>query len=130
MARKRCFRCGRRKALADFYRHPTMADGHLGKCKSCARADVARWRKRKHAEIREVATAYQRKRRRELPGRVRAYRAVARAVRAGDLLPERCAKCGRRRTEAHHPDYRRPLFVVWLCRRHHVEAHYREDVAA
>lgn len=54
--------------------------------------------------------------------------AVQKALRAGTLTrPLDCAWCGRRheRIEGHHPDYARPLMVVWLCRpchlRHHAE---------
>jgi hypothetical protein len=33
-----------------------------------------------------------------------------------------CEICGvRENVEAHHQDYSRPFFVVWLCRPHHVE---------
>lgn len=36
---KKCFKCGLIQSLDDFYKHPAMTDGHLGKCKTCARQD-------------------------------------------------------------------------------------------
>ena len=36
---KICFRCGIEKPLKDFYKHPKMGDGHLGKCKGCTKSD-------------------------------------------------------------------------------------------
>jgi len=37
---KICFKCNKEKELTEFYKHPEMSDGHLGKCKECAKLDT------------------------------------------------------------------------------------------
>jgi hypothetical protein len=60
-------------------------------------------------------------------GRLRnkAKQAVLRAVRSGDLVkPSVCPECGQSKAiHGHHPDYDKPLAVLWLCRDCHVELH-------
>lgn len=37
---KTCFKCLKSKSLSDFYKHKGNSDGHLGKCKECAKSDT------------------------------------------------------------------------------------------
>lgn len=60
-------------------------------------------------------------------------RAKARAIvnvymRRGLISRAPCAACGGVATEKHHPDYSRPLEIVWLCHDHHVAIH-RGDIS-
>lgn len=146
---KICFKCGAEKPLTEFYAHPAMLDGHLGKCKECAKRDVTLRRLENIIYARE----YDRKRsmlphriaarraydatlpgkrarrkarqnqRRIHPERIKARYELGAAVRAGRIKPQPCIKCGSTRTHAHHPDYNKPLTVVWLCVTHHREVH-------
>lgn len=135
-AMKHCRTCGEFRPLSDYYAHTAMADGHLNICKSCVKERVASHRLINIEKIRE----YDRDRA-KLPHRVanntqntKIYRShfkqrasanskVSRAVANGKLTKLPCAVCGASRVEGHHPDYDRPLDVVWLCAAHHKQIH-------
>lgn len=137
---KICFKCKVEKPLAEFYRHPKMADGHLNKCKSCARKDVCANRLARIDYYREVDRIRQKKPdraaaaqevckrwREEDRRRMRAHNMVHRAVKAGKLIPQPCEVegCERMDVHAHHDDYDKPLSVNWLCPPHHRKRHQK-----
>lgn len=66
-------------------------------------------------------TAYQKYR-----YKVLARKLVQKALLRGKLKKEPCEKCGELKVDAHHLDYLKPLEVVWLCRKHHIELHRGE----
>jgi hypothetical protein len=130
---KVCFKCRTAKPLSEFYAHPAMSDGYLGKCKECAKTDVRRHR----LENLERVRAYDRSRaflphRAELRARVvRRWRlthkdrvsAHNKAQRHLRSKPSSCQSCGlMTRVEGHHEDYSRPLDVMWLCKPCHAKA--------
>lgn len=149
---KICFKCGTEKPLTQFYKHSKMADGHLGKCKACTKADSKRNRsenidehrardRARHwgdPERRSYSNAKSREWREKNPERHaehqkswamrnpekrKAHHAVSNAVRDGRLERGMCEVCGCADVQAHHDDYSKPLDVRWLCIAHHNEAH-------
>lgn len=138
---KSCKDCGQTKPLDQFYRHPKMRDGYLNKCRDCVCQRV-----RKHRRQNDHVREYDRERakrperikhraevtqrwREQYPERAAAHNAVSNAVRDGKLDKEPCYFCGEERVEAHHPDYTKPLDVVWLCARCHRRLHALESAA-
>lgn len=145
---KVCFKCGCIKPYTDFYKHTKMADGYLGKCKECTKADA---QKNYRGNI-DYYKTYD-KGRSKLPHRVKAAkvyvatpkgRLVAGAAkkkwidcnplkRAAHkiyrkwkknnlrVLPSACENCDKEgtRLNAHHDDYSKPLLVRYLCGKCH-----------
>jgi hypothetical protein len=44
-------------------------------------------------------------------------------LRRGLIVRGPCVRCGSPDAEMHHPDYAKPLDIVWLCRVDHREEH-------
>ncbi len=137
---KTCFKCGKEKSRSEFYSHPSMADGLLGKCKECAKLDVTQNRDKngdyyrnydklrllnpnRRAQKAESLIRFREK----YPEKCRAHNIVAKAIAKGDLIRKNsCEKCGKivdwsinDKLHAHHEDYSKPLDIIWLCPRCH-----------
>ena len=148
---KTCFKCNIEKPLTEYYKHKSMSDGHLNKCKECTKNDVHKHRDENIEKVR----AYDRNRpnkderakkssdyhksekgksvrfkstknyRNENPVRYKANTAVGNAIRDGRLIrPSNCEKCGIHcKPQGHHDDYSKKLDVRWLCVDCHNEFH-------
>lgn len=131
---KVCFKCGLHLPETEFYKHPMMGDGRLGKCKTCTKSDVRMHREQNLESIR----AYDRRRGKKPhrianairvakrwhhkhPGRAAAHLAARRALRIPPSMCERCQQTGLR-LERHHPDYSQPVLIEWLCKPCHCVA--------
>ena len=74
---KVCFKCGSLLPIDEFYKHPQMGDGHLGKCKTCNKKDVQEnYRKRKAQYAEYERRRFQDPDRKE---KIRGYQATMRA---------------------------------------------------
>jgi len=135
MRMKQCFKCRRTQPLSEFYRHAMMRDGHLNKCKDCAKRDVRMHRRtserpreydregaklpHRKAAARKVGERWAAKHPEAVKARVR----LNNAVRDGKITRFPCEVCGEPKVHGHHRDYAKPLEVMWLCARHHHAAH-------
>lgn len=146
---KTCRRCAKNKTLTEFYKHSSMNDGHLNFCKECVTrrvrnnraANRAQYNARDAIRNKKLHRVAARKAYRQTPaGRAAHARSVEKwlknnpnkraaqiivgnAIRNGQLISQPCEKCGKRRVQAHHLDYNKPLDVRWLCAKHHRAEH-------
>ena len=129
---KECFKCRETKPVTEFYKHPQMGDGYLGKCKECTKKDARAAREANHDHYLEYDRARSKKRERiagitasqkRHPSKHRARVHLHNAVARGKTVKQPCEVCGSAKVDAHHEDYAKPLQVKWLCRKHHMEHH-------
>jgi len=127
-----CHKHGEEQPFSEFYKHKQMADGYLGKCKTCTKKDVTENRNKNIEHYRlydrdrgcRQLPEYQTQYRTRKPNAYKAIIMVNNAKRDGKLFEESCEICGsNNRIHAHHDDYLKPLNVRWLCAAHHKQWH-------
>ncbi len=55
----------------------------------------------------------------------KATRIYVKAIKDGMLKRQPCVVCGNPKVHGHHPDYDKPLEVIWLCPKHHMQEHVK-----
>lgn len=128
MLNKKCSKCKKVLSINSFYKGKYRV---LSACKNCRRIHKNKeadrlYQKRKRAQdpAKKVLseTLYKKKN----PEKVSAHRRVLKAVRSGLLIKSDCV-CGESKVQAHHPDYSKPLEVIWLCASCHKLLHAKVD---
>lgn len=155
---RECRGCGAVKPLDEFVSNAKCRHGRGHICTDCTRArqrryahehrDAARgrnaaWRDANPERAAEHQRRYREKhaaelsekgkiRRREERERILARSIMNHAIRAGALRRGTCERCGSmEHVEGHHPDYSKPLDVVWLCAKcHKIEHRHAPDAVA
>ncbi len=132
-----CTKCGMFKPFAEFHKASRTHYGHIPVCRQCNNlqyrkryysspeiAEKAKERSREwHRTHRDRDNAVVLRHRAKAPHKYAARQAVHNQLLAGKMKRLPCEKCGEPKTHAHHPDYSKPLEVVWLCLAHHAEIH-------
>lgn len=93
------------------------------------------YRARNRKKIRAYKRAYNKKWRKKYgyhnellsklgyPEKEKARRIATKAIRDSVLKPLKCRDCKSKNTQAHHPNYLKPLEVIWLCPPCHTAEH-------
>jgi len=143
---KTCSKCYEFKALAEYSLNGLGVHGkqkYYPHCKSCARKTnltaVRRAQFRAYVDRQQAGLGtgawhakrhrHQKRYRESHPGKVRVRAMLRRAVKAGLIQKAAaCEKCTRtdRPLHGHHPDYSKPLEVIWLCAWCHNDTHRQE----
>jgi len=142
--KKQCFKCKKIKDINLFYKHKRMSDGYLNKCIYCSLKDnkkryynpesrkrIIEYEKKRqqYPERRMKKLQYQRKSRKTNKGKNNCRIKLNNALRDKRIFKKPCQyeNCGIMNVESHHPDYRSPLKVIWLCREHHLKIHGKNN---
>jgi len=120
---KKCLVCENVLPLSAFCRDKTRKDGHMFRCKECEIARDSNRQDRRYASRREYFLNYQKEYKERFKKKVFARLAVKEATKNGILKKSPCRDCGDEDVRGHHPDYSKPLKVVWLCQKHHQRVH-------
>lgn len=102
----------------------------IGLCSKCHKNKRA---KTSHSYCKSCRNAYSRENRKKHPlTKKQKMKDIARSyagqyLRRGKIKKKPCKKCGSSKSQMHHPDYCKPIKVVWLCRKHHLELHKKQD---
>ena len=106
---KKCSKCKEVKNLSEFNTRPDRPSGYRSGCKKCQyQRQYERIKQQRH--------------------KIRAKARARIAEGNGTLIrPDYCQGCEQDKPlDRHHPNYKKPLDVIWLCRKCHMAIHSKE----
>ncbi len=120
---EKCRVCGKERNKQDFRAGRAV-------CRSCGRKyqrseefKEKRRQYRRCPERRKIESIQKRNKHQQFPLAAKAGNKIRREIRSGRVKRQPCQECGAHNGQAHHPNYRYPLVVVWLCPQHHSDLH-------
>ena len=136
---KKCKKCKVKKPLTEFYIHKKMTDGHLSFCKQCTRDRIHKHYTNNAEEMRILEKERYQRRKKDPNFSIKKkkytkkyrekHKITSNMYRKLKLLrPNKCSKCGISvdkiyALHGHHPDYSKPLEVIWVCPLCHAKMH-------
>lgn len=107
---KVCSKCDNKLPISLFRKcgQSTMGQRFRGECKKCSIKYDKIWNKNRYAH----------------KDKRRAMSKLHEAVKSKKIIKENCLVCSNSNyIDAHHPDYNKPLEVIWLCKSCHQKVH-------
>lgn len=154
--KKICSHCHQEKSINGFGKNKSENDGYQHNCKICRAKQNKAYRQKNSKKISEIEKNYRntgkgklarkkykinnpekikkierkstKKCRKNNPEKFRARNAANKAAIRGKLKKMPCEICGKFPAEKHHNEYSKPLEIVWLCKKHHVEFHRNQKM--
>ena len=114
----------RKKEYAAYYNsHKTEIAAYQKDYYKSNQEEIAAYKKDFYKMNRTELVAYHKDYQRLNPEKIKAHGILSYAVKKGEIIKQPCSICGNIKAEAHHPDYNKPLDVIWLCSSHHKRLH-------
>ena len=135
---KTCTQCKQIKSQDDFHYKNKALGLRQSYCKLCYKKyDNYRYNFKREIRLRQLKESYERnkhkwaektRKSRELyPEKWKARQTLRNAIASGKVIKYPCQTCGDIKSHGHHEDYSKPLEVLWLCAKHHMEKHRTVD---
>ncbi len=121
----KCTKCHKEKGDTDFHwRTGSGSKKHrMSWCRDCHKEYCIKYREVNQEKIRVKQREWSKIRKIIQADKILTRQMVVSAVRQGVIKKLPCKNCGDIKTHGHHPDYDKPLEVMWLCKKHHYEIH-------
>lgn len=121
-----CRICLVKRDITDYYKDESQSQGYNYVCKDCLRVQQRNQphREKWHKDNKEFVYKYHKEWIDRNPEKRKAHTILNNAIKSGKIVKMPCVVCNNPASKGHHPDYSKPLEVIWLCQQHHSDIHY------